>query len=147
MKEIIKLVTRTFFLVCTCILFAAAIYISIFYKDATLTVSILWQIIIISFIASILSIVFYSKTPFSKHGMLIRQCVHFILLLASQLICAWKFDWVHIDSIMEVTVFILMVVVVYIGVCVIIYRYDIKTADQINQRIQELQKNDINELD
>lgn len=146
MKEIIKLVARTFFLVTTCIVFAAAIYISIFYKDTTLTVAILWQILITSFLGSILSILFYSKSMISKRGILIRQGIHLILLLMTELICAWMFEWVHIDSIIEISFFLFLVIVNYVVVCYILYRYDIKMAEQINQKIQELQKNNISEL-
>lgn len=146
MKEAVKLIALTFFLVTTCSLFGTALFTTIFFKNDTFTSALLWQILGISFLTAMASLIFTSKSILTKRGVLLRQGIHFLLILSILMGGALKFEWIHITVISEISFFILLVIVVYITVCTILYQYEIKNAEEINERIKELQGTEKEEL-
>ena len=104
MKNAIQLVKETaryFMIITVLVLFVSASYISIFYGlDVHVTVKLLWQILFVSFLASLSHIFFRTEQgrTLSKNAYYIRWLLCYIYVNAAVLSFGWMFEWFDISS-------------------------------------------------
>lgn len=134
----LKLVFKTFIYVLAGTLISTAVFITIFDRNAELSVILLWQVICVSMVSSIGSLIFLSKKEISKKQMKIRQTIHFIfiniIVLGNAILC----KWVDIDRILQMIAMLILVAIVYFCVCRVLFRQAEKEADYINQRLRRI---------
>lgn len=125
----------------TGVVFATAIYISLFEKGASLDVSLLWQMLVVTFLTSLSDLLYYSKKELSKEQVIIRTCIQFILVSTIVIVSAYLFEWVDATKpLYYIVSLILLIIIVYILVKIMSYKKDMKMAERLNERLAEYNK-------
>ncbi|PHV69303.1 hypothetical protein CS063_16445 [Sporanaerobium hydrogeniformans] len=141
MKELFRVILYSFFMITTGSIFAAALFITFLIPEARFGVEILWQIISISLLSSLLSIVFYSQRELSKRESIVRQGIHYILINMILISSGYYFEWFKFSEVRKLIIFIALVLVVYMSVRIGIFVSEQKEANKLNEKIKEYQKN------
>ena len=140
MKELIQKLVQTFCFVITGSLFATTLFITFLSPKISFGVEVLWQIIILSFFSSNLSIIFYSSKELSKKQLLRRKILHFFLLNIVLLGCAYYFHWFMISEIGKSIIFVILSFIVYVFVSISCFSSEKKQAATLNEKIKQYQK-------
>lgn len=121
---------------------ATAIYIMVFWgSDANLGVEILWQILLVSAVCSLGSLILYNeKTEFSKKEMLIRCCVLFAYVDIIVLTCGFHFHWFYFSNWKMVAGMELCIIAVFAGTIALSSLAAQKEADTMNKKLRERQE-------
>ena len=138
--SLIKKLASGFCAIASGSLFAAAIFCSIFSTGKRLPASLLWEILGVAALCTLTLLVFYSKKELSKRQMFIRQVIHLPLLLLILLVCAYGFKWIEEPGFLQPLVFIALVLVVYLGVRLMLFRIESQLANRLNERLREYQQ-------
>ena len=128
-----------FVCVTTCVVFATAVYITIFWPQVSLGVEILWQILGVSFLSSF-GICLYSERERSSKFILIRYILHYIYTNAVVLGCGVWFGWFYADNLAMVLGMVLVIALVFLMMSVIVWKKDKKMAALMNERLKEYQQ-------
>lgn len=139
MKDCFKRIYRSFFIITTFTLLMTALFTLIFYSGERFSNALLWQVLIFSFLTSMLGLLFYSKKELNKRQMFIRQLIHMILLVVLLFSMALLFEWIKPGVLSEAIIFLLMIVFVYTIVWAMCYRADESEAKKINERLKDFQ--------
>lgn len=122
------------------VVIVAASYITFFWgNDVSINGGILWQILIVSFLCS-LSELFFGMPEgkeYSKRQWIVRWILCYIYVNAVVLGCGFRFFWFTPESIPMVIGMMLCIAAVYAFVYIVVYFMDVKTADEMNQKLQE----------
>lgn len=138
MKKTFKEFVVLFCTINTGVMFATTIYISIFEKEASLDVSLLWQMLLVTFLTSLSDLLYYSKKELSKKQVIIRTCIQFILVGTIVIVSAYLFDWIDVTKpVYYIISLIVLIIIVYILVKLISYKKDMKMAEKLNEKIAE----------
>ena len=143
MKKAIQLVKETaryFMIITVLVLFVSASYISIFYGlDVHVTVKLLWQILFVSFLASLSHIFFRTEQgrTLSKNAYYIRWLLCYIYVNAAVLSFGWMFEWFDISSLPMVVGMLIAILFVFLAVATFVLWMDTKTSEEINRKLQE----------
>lgn len=141
MKKSLKEFLMIFFIVNTCVLIAAATYISLLEKNAVLDVSILWQILGVTFVTTLSDVVYYSKKELSRKQIIIRTCIQYIWINIIVISSAYIFSWIDTTKpFYYVAALMVLIAIVYIIIKLICYKKDAKMAEKFNERIAEYNK-------
>ena len=140
MKKLKELVF-TFSCVATCTLIASASYISIFWKGTTLDVSILWQLIIVSFICCLGNLL-YPREEKSKRQFYSILVIHYFYIVLVVMGCGFYFEWFHINDLAMVLGLLLQITCIFILIASILHVRSKKQADKMTKRLQEYIKKD-----
>lgn len=136
MQEL-KIIIRTFLYVLAGTVLSTAIFITVFYPGATFEVSLLWQVIAMTALTSMGTALFFSKKEISKTQMKVRKTIHYIyiniIVVGTAILC----DWIHVNQMIQVIVFLFDVSLVYFVVCAIMFRKEEKTAESMNERLRK----------
>ncbi|MBQ7942517.1 MAG: DUF3021 family protein [Lachnospiraceae bacterium] len=122
------------------VLVVTALYITFLVCDGIqFGVEILWQILLVSFVCS-LSELFFGMPEgkeYSKRQWIVRWVLCYIYVNVVVLGCGFYFGWYLPDSMPMVVGMLLCIAAVYSFVYGVIYFMDVKTAEQMNQKLQE----------
>jgi hypothetical protein len=139
--EKLKILVDIFAKIAVCVLFASAIYIPSFWGlEATISVQILWQIIIVSAICS-LPILMYpvnGEKELSKKGMIVRQIIYFAFVNCAVLGFGRAFGWFYFKNPDMVAFMEILIVAVYAVMNLAAYMKDRRVADDMNRKLEEL---------
>lgn len=131
----------TFVYVTACVVLGSAIYITIFWPQATLGVEIFWQILSVSFLTS-LGVCFYPKEEVSSKYTLVCCILHYIYVNAVVLGCGIWFGWFYADNMAMVLGMIILIALVFILVSVINWNRAKRMAILMNERLKGYQQKD-----
>lgn len=140
MKEFLKKLIQSFFIITTGSLFATTIFITFLVPNDTFGVEVLWQVILISLFTTPLSFLFYSSKELSKKGALIRQAIHYLLLNLVLVGCGLTFEWFSLCELEKVLFFLALVFSVYLVVWFACFTENAKDARTLNEKIKAYQK-------
>lgn len=140
LMELLRRMARSYPVIVTGALLCTVVFCSIFAPSAPFGVEMFRQLLFIGVVGVLPHAVFYSKKEISKRGMLLRYALHMLLLLSLLLICAIRWEWVDANSLPQIGLFVLLVLAVYAVVLLTVMRKDQKTADRLNERLQEFHK-------
>lgn len=120
----------------TCV---TAIYIMVFWGAHTsIGVELLWQILSVSAVCSLGSLVLYNeKTEFSKKEMLVRCCFLFIYVDIIVLACGFLFHWFYFSNWKMVTGMELCIIAVFAVTIGLSSFTGQKEADAMNKKLRE----------
>ncbi len=96
---------------------------------------VLWQCLLLGFVTSLVTVVFYPNKDMSKKEYAIRLIIHFLLITASVLVLGGFFRWYAV-SFPGVIFMLLSTVFVYGFSHLMIYWEDKKNADDINRALE-----------
>lgn len=136
-----KLKDLFFVFVCvtTCVLFVSAVYITIYWPQATLGVEILWQILIVSFLSS-LGVYIYPDREVSKRTGILLTVVHYVETNALVLGCGFWFEWFYADNLLMVVGMVIVIALVFLTVSIAVQLRARQLAALMNERLQEYQQ-------
>lgn len=134
--EKIKEILFTFACVTTLVLIGSATYITIFWKDASLDVNILWQLIFTDVLCSIGNII-YPKESKSKKQLYILVGIHYVYINAVVLGAGFFFEWYSKDNLFMILSMVFMIAVIFLTVMLLLQFYYRKKAEIMNERLQE----------
>lgn len=137
MKNKIKTVLYTFAFVTTCVLFATALFTTVFGgKAGTVGTETLWQILLVSALCSAGSFI-YPDYEVSKRVAAILTISHYIYVNVMVLGCGIWFGWFDVSNIFMVVTMVLLIAVIYIVVSAVMWKSAKKTATLMNERLEE----------
>lgn len=136
-EELFKIMFRSFFVITTGITASMFVFCLIFYPDVKFTLDDIGRILLMALACDLPYFIYYSRRELKKKQMLVRTAIHLLLLIAVLLYLAHIWDWVSMSRPIEVTVFILLVMCVYIIVFVVTSYQDKKLANKLNDRLKE----------
>lgn len=120
----------------TCV---TAIYIMIFWgADTNIGVELLWQILLVSAVCSLGSLILYNeKKEFSKKEMLVRCCLLFAYVDIIVLTCGFYFQWFYFSSWKMVAGMELCIIAVFAVTMGFSSLAAKKEADAMNKKLRE----------
>lgn len=130
-----------FVCVTTCVVFVTAVYITIFWQQATLGVEILWQILTVSFLCS-LGIYIYPEREVSGKTEKLLYILHYIISNVVVLGCGVWFGWFDTDNLPMVLGMVIAVALVFLLVSIVMWKRNQRTAALMNERLKEYQQKD-----
>ena len=125
------------------VLLAAAIFITVFLgADSKISAMVLWQVLIVSAICSLPIVMFRSDSgkEVSKKAMLAGQLLYFLFVNVVVLGLGNLFEWFSFQNPRMVLLMEVLIIGVYAVVSVICYLNDRATAQNMNEKLQEMRK-------
>jgi len=136
----LKSMAEFFEKITTGILFVTAVYIPAFYGwDEVLHVEILWQILLLSVVCTLGSIIMPlgEEKEVSRNTMLMRHSLYYIYINVVVLALGYLFDWFSFQNAGQVFGMVLAIVFVYIVVALVCYWIQLREAEKINRKLKE----------
>ena len=124
----------------TGVTFVTAVYIVIFWGDDTnLSVAILWQILLVSALCSLGTLLLYNyeEKNISKKSMFLRTCIAFAYVNVIVLASGWYFQWFSFQNWEMVAGMEVCIIGVFLSITIISMLTAQKTADAMNARLKE----------
>lgn len=136
----LKSMAEFFEKITTGILFVTAVYIPAFYGwDQVLHVEILWQILLLSVVCTLGSIIMPlgEEKEVSRNSMLMRHSLYYIYINVVVLALGYVFDWFSFQNAGQVFGMVLAIAFVYIAVALVCYWIQLREAEKINRKLKE----------
>ena len=140
MKETLRTMLIEFFIILSGTTICAAVFCTVFYSDTALSVSLLWQIIALSFLTSLPYLIFYSKKELSKRQLRVRQAIHLILVVGLIIFLAYSWKWIEFVSFIEPLAFVALVLLSYAGIALFMYHREKKLANTLNEKLKKFKE-------
>lgn len=134
----IKATLYTFVCVTTCIVFAAALFTTVFWKEASIGNEMLWQILIVSALCS-LGTMIYPDYEVTKRRAVFLTVLHYIIVNVVVLGGGILFGWFDADNLLMVLVMLLLIAVIYFLVAMIMWKRAADVAIIMNEKLAEYQ--------
>lgn len=136
-RELLKVMFRSFFVIVTGVTLAMYLSCLIFYPEAVFSPADIGGILLVSLLSDATLLVFSARKELGKDQMLLRFSIHIPLVVAVVLVFAWRRDWINIHSAAEVAVYVLLILGVYVITLAVSFYQDKKTADRMNDSLRE----------
>lgn len=140
MRWLNRLKTFLFCFACvtTCVVFVTAVYISIFWKQASLGVEILWQILFVSFLCSLVILVYPDREVSMKTAVVITA-LHYIEVNLVVMGCGLWFEWFYADNLPMIFAMLFVIALVFVLITAVMWARDRRVAANINERLKKYQ--------
>lgn len=132
----IKNVFDVFTKVVTCTMIGSAAYCLIFFSDATLPVSFIWQLLLCSLLTSLGTLLY---TDSSLKVTIIKCFIHYLWVNIVVVGCGIFFDWFNPNNFVQLISMLVLVAVVFLLVSAITWRKAFKMAQLLNDRLKDYQ--------
>ncbi len=120
----------------TCILIVCAIIVTFVYKEESISVAFLWQILGTGLLTTTATVLIRLNRCITRHSYLFGLILHYVVLCVIMIFCGTWFGWMHLDA-----SGVLMMVLAVAGVYILSYGaysiIDLRQADSINKRLKE----------
>lgn len=126
---------NTFVYVVTAVVFGSAVYITIFWGESTLGVKLLWQILLVSFLCS-LGTLMYPEKQTGKKVLWLLRALHYVLVNAVVLGCGIWFEWFYADNLLMVLGMLLLIAVIFVTASYILWKRASHAAELMNERLK-----------
>ena len=138
----IKQVFLIFLYIIACTIIASALFITFIYPETYLEVTFLWQVILLSALCSLTTFIFFSNHELSKRRLLLRNIIHLITIVSIMFGGSIYFRWISIDNTFSIVIMLISIVISYIIVTVVSFMNNKIIADQLNDRLKQIQRDD-----
>ncbi len=129
---------NTFVYVVTAVVFGSAVYITVFWGDSTLGVKLLWEILLVSFLCSLGTLIYPEKTV-SKKVIWLLRILHYVLVNAVVLGCGIWFEWFYADNLLMVLGMLFLIAVIFVTASFFLWKRAAHTAELMNERLKTYQ--------
>ena len=92
---------------------------------------------ILSAITTLACFIFYSKKELNRSQMIARKIIHLLFVLIAIFFTAIYMEWIRIGESVQIIVFVVLVVAVYIIVYAVELCQSRKLADRLNHKLKE----------
>lgn len=137
MEDLLRNMARSFFMITTGIVISMYVFCMLFRPDAVFSIADIGKILLMAVAGDLTYIIFLAGRELNKKQMLIRKIVHLVVLSATLLYLASLWEWVRLENIQEVVVFLLAVLAVYAVIALAVGYRDKKLTEKINSRLRE----------
>lgn len=120
----------------------AAIYITIFDRDASLSYIFLWEIIGLAVLCALGNVIYASHREISKRDIKIRFLLHYFYINAAVIGWAYFCHWIRPITLAGTLILILIIAIVYIFVSTYSIKSDKKVAMKLNERLRKVNRED-----
>lgn len=134
----IKEMFHTFPNVVTGVLFACALFITLFNKNGVISSSLLWQILLTSFLC-VLGDLFYPQRKMTGRERIARRLLHYLYINLVVFGCARVFNWYDKESLTMNVFMFWMILTVFLTVSYTIQRKNKKLSALLNERLERYQ--------
>ena len=144
MREKLKMLFDVFVKITLGVVFASAVFVSVFFGlEEQVNVKLLWQILIVSAVCSIPILMFSTdgEKEISKKGMFVRRLFYFLFVNITVLGLGNLFEWFSFQNPHMVLLMEILIIIVYAVVSTVCYLNDRATAQNMNERLQKMKKN------
>lgn len=132
----LKNILFTFTCVTTCTLISAAVFITFFYDNLSVDVSLLWQIIGTSALCSLGNLLHIGHEK-SKRQLTILTLLHYVYINAVVLTCGILFEWFYVDRMEMVLFMVVSITVIFLFIYTVHYLRSKQDSEKMNQHLQE----------
>lgn len=136
-EELLKNMVRSFFMITTGIVISMYVFCMLFRPDAVFSIDDIGRILLMAVAGDLTYIIFLAGRELSKKQMLMRKIAHLVILSAMLLYFASLWEWVRLDNLKEVGVFLGAVLTVYAVISLAAGYRDKKLTEKINRRLRE----------
>jgi len=134
----IKATLYTFVCVTTCIVFAAALFTTVFGTGEVVRADLLWQILIVSGLCS-LGTMIYPDYEVTRRRAVFLTVLHYIIVNLVVLGGGILFGWFDANNLSMVLLMLLLIMVIYFVVAVVLWKRATDMANLMNERLSEYQ--------
>jgi hypothetical protein len=139
--ELLKEMFTVFTRIATLTLIGSATFISIFWENAELSVIILWEILAVSVLCSLVTLL-WRKEAKTKRQLLMRSIISYLYVNVVVMGCGYLFEWYYWEQIPMVLGMLLLILLITLAVSFIPYHKDKNLADKMNEKLQQRKKAD-----
>lgn len=107
-----------------------------FLGENSISLNLIWQMVIISVVLTLLQYLFYATAPFDKIKTWIKVIIHYILLLLLGYGCANIFNWFDTSNIKNVIIATSIFTVTFLLFAGSIAMYNKLAGDQFNEKLR-----------
>lgn len=137
--EQFKKTINTFFLLFTCVMFSAVIYLTLI-GGTHFSIADIKGMFVMSALFSLTELVFYAKDELSRRQTLIRYAIHLPICVAISLGTATYLRWLSWSNPFQIFTFTSAVLCTYLLVIALDYYQSNKLADELTQKLNERYK-------
>jgi hypothetical protein len=138
-SELLKNLLKIFFNIFTGSMLGTTIFLTVFAIKKVDT-SLLRQITLIAFVATLFTLIFYSKHELSRKSHLFRSALHFLLIFGLLVGSAYFFHWFSFANFYFISFFIAQFVLIYVLISISCYFINYSQAKQLNRKLTEYQR-------
>ncbi len=136
--ERLKLLFDVFTKVVTCVTVGAAVYCMVFFSQITFGVEMLWQILLVSFLTSVGTLLYTDSI--SQKKMKVMCVLHYMIVNVIVVVCGLWFEWFHLDNLPQMIGILIVIALVFLVVSVVSWKQAMQMADLMNARLLEYQE-------
>lgn len=136
----IKSFLHCYVCVMSCVTLATAVFITVFMPEVELGVELLWQMMLVSFLCSIFSLLYPGKT-ISKKKMALLIALHYVEVHGVVLGFGFLFSWFSIEYLPHVIGMLILINGIFLLISAVEWSREKEIARQMNRRLAEYQRN------
>lgn len=138
MLDKIKEMLHTFAYIETGVLISCTLFITIFQRDSSLSVSLLWQLLITTFLCVCGNLI-YPNRKISERLTKILVFLHFLYINVVVFGCAYFFDWFDVRNIKMSVFLFFSIMVIFLAIAWVIWNKNKREAELLNYQLKEYQ--------
>lgn len=139
MKKI-KFLFEVFSKVTTCVVIAVALFHIVPDPADAMEAAVLWQILGVSFLCSLGSLIYPWDRPLGKWEMGIRIFVHYLFINGIVLAAGFWFQWYSADDLGSVMIMLFTIALIFGVVSVLSWSKAAEDAKRMNEKLREFQE-------
>ncbi|MDR0796104.1 MAG: DUF3021 family protein [Tannerella sp.] len=136
MKEFVKELFDTFFIIFTCSILGLGVYMYLLGANFAFLRDIA-AIFVISILTTLTGFIFYTKREPKRREMFIRHTLHLIAIMIIALIAASYLEWILWSVPITVIRFMGLIIGIWVSAHIIIFYQSKKLADDLNRKLKE----------
>ncbi len=134
----IKEMFHTYSYVVTGVLFACALFITVFNRTGIIPAILLWQILAVSFLC-VLGNFFFPQHEMTRRERIVRRLLHYLYINLVVFGSARVFYWFDEDNLLMNVFMFLIILVVFFTVSYTVHRENRKLSALLNERLEQYQ--------
>ena len=136
--ERLKLLLNVFTKVVTCVTVGAAVYCMVFFPKITFGVEMLWQILLVSFLTSVGTLLYTDSI--SQKKMKVMCVIHYLIVNVIVVVCGLWFEWFYLNNLPQMIGILIVIALVFLVVSIVSWKQAMEMADLMNARLAEYQR-------
>lgn len=134
----IKEIFLTFCMITTGIVFAALVYIKVYYAMNDVGAAILWQILLISFLCSLGNLI-HPMREVGKRRFRVNLLLHYLYINVVVLGTGSRFEWFDLGVPIMVAGMMALILVIFVAISAVNWTMEIRESRRLNEKLLEYQ--------
>jgi len=108
-----------------------------FFGYSGILLIVIFEVLVLSVVATLTMMVLYSREELSKRQMLVRYLIHFLIVSSIAVFAAAFWDWIYLSEPIEVALVVVLVIFVYAMVLPLDLYHGKRLAEKLTQKVKE----------